>query len=81
MFVQQIQTENTVGLVMVKVSYQLFSPENSHVNILQRAVIILIHLGRPQGAVYMGPLILPDVQQPPPLLKQADMLHVAQRHF
>lgn len=66
---------------MDKVSYQLFSPENSHMNILQRAVIILKHLGRPQGAVYMGPFILPDVQQPAPLLKQAGMLQVTQRNF
>lgn len=66
---------------MEKVSYQLFSPENSHVNVLQRAVIILKHLGGPQSAVYVSPLILPDVQQPAPLLKTADMLQVTQRLF
>lgn len=54
---------------MEKVSYQLFSPENSHVDVLQRAVIVLKHLSRPQSAVYVSPLILPDVQQPAPLLK------------
>ena len=51
-------------------TYQLFSPEHSHVNILQRAVIVLKHLGGPKGAVHMGPLVLTNVQQPAPLLKQ-----------
>lgn len=54
---------------MSEVSYQLFSPENSHVNIFQRAVIVLKHLSRPQGTVHMGPIILTDVQQPASLLK------------
>lgn len=41
MSVQQTKTgKNQID----KVSYQLFSPEDSHVNILQRAVIIFKHL-------------------------------------
>lgn len=50
-------------------SYQLFSPENSHVNILQRPIVVLKHLSRPESTVHVGPLILTNVQQPAALLQ------------
>lgn len=55
---------------MDNVSYQLFPPEDSRVNIFQWPLIVLKDLGWPQGTVNMGPLVLPNVQQSAPLLKQ-----------
>lgn len=60
---------------MDNTSYQLFPPEDSRVNVFQWPLVILKHLRWPQGTVYMGPLILPNVQESAPLLSQEHIGH------
>lgn len=54
--------------------YKFPPSENRHVDILQGAVVVLKHLGGPQRAVNVGPLVLADVQQPPLVLREAASL-------
>lgn len=62
-------------------SHQLFPPDHGHVDVLQGAVVVLEHLGRPQGAVDVGPLVLAHVQQPASLLEPNEASHKGHRHF
>lgn len=48
-------------------------------DVLQGAVVVLKHLGGPQRAVDVGPLVLADVEQPPLVLRDAASLPPTQR--
>lgn len=54
--------------VIIEVSDHQATPGHSTVDVEQRAVVFLKHLGRPQAAVDVGPVVLAQVEQPASLL-------------